>query len=103
MNRQLKCKPYIILKINEMLLKLEGFQYAKLRGLNMGYYHKQLAGCVSNLCTIIIPWVKYRYKCLPMGVSNSPELFQQKMDHLSQVFSFIHEYIYDLLFLTKGY
>ena len=26
-------------KINEMLLKLEGFQYAISLDLNMGYYH----------------------------------------------------------------
>ena len=29
-------------KINEMLLELEGFQYATSLGLNMGYYHIQL-------------------------------------------------------------
>ena len=29
-------------KINEMLLKLDGFQYATSLDLNMGYYHIQL-------------------------------------------------------------
>ena len=28
-------------KINEMLFKLEGFQYATPLDLNMGYYHMQ--------------------------------------------------------------
>ena len=42
-------------KINEMLLKLEGFQYATSLDLNMGYYHIQIIENASNLCTIILP------------------------------------------------
>ena len=60
-------------KINEMLLKLEGFQYANSLYLNMGYYRIWITEDASTLCTIIISWGKYRYKCLVMGVSNSPK------------------------------
>ena len=42
--------------IKEMLLKLEGFQYAMLFDLDMAYYHIQLSENASNLCKIIIPW-----------------------------------------------
>ena len=59
---------------NKMLLKLEGFQYAMSLDLNMVYCHIQLSENASNLCTIILPWGKYRYKRLPMGVANSPEI-----------------------------
>ena len=76
-------------KINEMLLKLEGFQYATSLDLNMGYYHIRLSENASNLCTIIIPWGKYRYKRLPMRVANSPDIFQQKMNDLFHAFEFI--------------
>ena len=62
--------------INAMLFKFEGFQYAKSLDLNMGYYHIRLSKNTSNLCTIIVPWVKYHYKRLPMGVANSPDIFQ---------------------------
>ena len=41
-------------KINEMLLKLEGFQYATSLDLNMGYYYILLRESESNLCTIIL-------------------------------------------------
>ena len=37
-----------------MLLKLEGFQYTTSIDLNMVYFHIQLSGNESNLCTIII-------------------------------------------------
>ena len=76
-------------KINEMLLKLEGFHYATLLDLNMGYYHIQLSANASNLCTIILPWGKYRYKRPPIGIANYPQSFQQKMNDLFHVFEFI--------------
>ena len=37
-----------------------------------------------------------------MGIDNSPEMFQQKMNDLFHGFEFICAYIYDLLILTKG-
>ena len=59
LNKQLKRKPYPMPKINEMLLGLEGFQYATSPNLNMGYYHIRLSKNTSNLCTNIIPSGKY--------------------------------------------
>ena len=55
LNKQLKRKPYPMPKINENLLKLEGFQYTTSLDLNMGYYHIQLSENASNLCAIILP------------------------------------------------
>ena len=54
LNKQLKCKPYPMPNINEMLLKLEGFKYDKSFDLNMGHYHIRLSKNASNLCKIII-------------------------------------------------
>ena len=67
---------------NEMLLRLEDFQYATSLDLNMGYYHIRLRKNTSDLCTIIIMWVKYRYKRPQVGVANSPDILQQKMNDL---------------------
>ena len=39
LKKQLKRKPHQMPKINEMLLKLEGFWYAASLDLNMGHYH----------------------------------------------------------------
>ena len=71
-----------------MLLKLEGFEYATSLDLNMGYYHIRLSKNANNLCTIILPCRKYRYKRLPMGVANSPDIFQKKMNNLYHGFEF---------------
>ena len=82
LNRQLKRKPYPMPKIREMILNLEGFQYAISLDLDMGYFLIRLSGEASNLCTIILPWGKYKYKRPPMGVFNSPESFQEKMNEM---------------------
>ena len=90
-------------KINEILLKVPGFQYDMSLDLNMGYYHIRLSKNASNSCKMILPWGKYWYKHLPMGVANSPVVFHQKINYLFHVFEFIRVYIDDMLFLTKGY
>ena len=69
-----------------MLLKLEGFYYSTSLDLNFGYYHIQLSKNKSNLCMIIIPWLKYRYKRLPTRVANSQDIFQPKMNDLFNEF-----------------
>ena len=67
-------EPYLVPKRREMLSKSEGFNYSKLLHLNMVYYFICIRKQESNICTIILPWGKYRYKHLPMGVSNSPDI-----------------------------
>ena len=39
LNKRIKRKPYPIPKIQDLLMKLEGFQWATSLDLNMGYYH----------------------------------------------------------------
>ena len=44
-------------KTNEMLFKLECFQYVMYLDLNMWYYHIRLIKNAINSCKIILPWV----------------------------------------------
>ena len=69
----------------------------------MGYYHIRLSDEASHPCTIILPWRKYRYKHLPMGVSNSLDIFQEKMNEMFHRFEFIQAQTCDLFIITKGY
>jgi hypothetical protein len=65
-----------------MLQKLKGFKYATSLDLKMGYYHIELTADASKLCTVVLPWGKYEYLRLPMGLCNSPDIFQEKMSEL---------------------
>ena len=60
--KQIKRKPYPIPKIQDLMLKLEGFQYATSLDLDMGYYHIELTPYSKQLCTTILPFEKYEYQ-----------------------------------------
>ena len=89
--------PFPIPKIQDLLLKLEGFQHAMSLNLNMGYYHIELMPFSKRLCTIVTPWGKYKYQHLPMGLCNSPDIFQECMFELFLDLEFVQAYINDLL------
>ena len=48
----------------------------------MGYYHIDLSANSKELCTIVTQWGKYKYQQLPMGLCNTPNIFQEKMSEL---------------------
>ena len=102
LNKRIRRKPYPIPNIQDMLMNLEGFQYATSLDLNMGYYHIELSPASKRMCTLVFPFGKYEMQRLPMGLCNSPDIFQEKMSELFEGFDFVRTYIDDLLCLTKG-
>ena len=50
-----------------------------------------------RLCTIVTPWGKYEYQCLPMCLGNSPNIFQECMFELFLDLEYVQAYIDDLL------
>ena len=102
LNKRIKRKPFPIPKIQDLLMKLEGFRYGTSLDLKMGYYHIELSPNSKRLCTIVTPWGKYECQRLPMGLCNSPDIFQERMSTLMDGLEFVRTYIDDLLVLTKG-
>ena len=102
LNKRIRRQPYPIPNIQDMLLNLEGFQYATSLDLNMGYYHLELDPASKELCTIVLPFGKFEYQRIPMGLCNSPDIFQEKMNELFQGLDYVRAYIDDLLILSKG-
>ena len=83
-------------------MKLEGFQYTTSLDLTMGYYHLELSAKTKELCTIVLPFGKYEYQQIPMGLCNSPDIFQEKMNESFHGLDYVQVYIDDLLCITKG-
>lgn len=91
LNKRIKYFPYPLPNIQELLMKLEGFQWATALHLNMGYYHIELSPNSKKMCTIVLPWGKYEYQRLPMGLCNSPDIFQENMSNLFAGFDYVRE------------
>ena len=84
LNSMTKRKPFPIPKVQDVLQKLEGFTYTTSLDLNMGYWHVTLMPEMEDMCTITLPYPfgKYKYKFLPMGPAQSPDISQEKMQSL---------------------
>ena len=78
-NGLIVCKPYPIPRIADALQQLEGFKFATAFDLNMGYYTFLLAECSKDITAIVTEFGKLRYKCLPMGMVISSNVFQSKV------------------------
>ena len=102
LNKRVKRSPFPLPKIQDMLLKMEGFQYVTSLDLNMGYYHIKFDADSRKLCTIVLPWGKYEYNALPMGLCSSCDIHQEKMSELMQGLEFVRTYIDDVLCITAS-
>jgi hypothetical protein len=88
--------------IHELFKCFEGFTYSSALHLNMGFWTILLDKFSQSLCTIILPWGKYCYLCLPMGLACSLDIYQEKMSELFIDMTFIIVYQDDILVLTSG-
>jgi Reverse transcriptase (RNA-dependent DNA polymerase) len=102
LNSSLLCHPFPIPKIGDRIRSMEGFTFARVLDLNMGYYHIKLDADAQNLCTIIFPGGKYKCQHLPMGIKISPDVFQNIMSKLTQDLEYVKTYLDDLLILTNN-
>ena len=99
-NKLLKQNPWPLPKISTILQELEGFKWATSLDLNMGYYTIRLDPDSQKICTIILPWGKYSYQRLPMGIAGAPDIFQEKMSDLMANLEFVRTYLDDVLCIS---
>jgi hypothetical protein len=104
----MECHPFPIPKIGDMICSMEGFTFASVLDLNMGFYHIKLDADAQKLCTIVFPWQmgKYKHKRLPMGIKIAWILmfFRTSCQILSKVWNMLRQLFYldDLIILTNS-
>ena len=101
-NKRIVRNPFPIPKITDVLQQMEGFTWASALDLNMGYFTIRLDPDSQKICTIVLPWGKYSYLRLPMGVAGAPDIFQEKMSDLMRALQYVRTYIDDLLIISKS-
>ena len=101
-NKRLIRTPFPIPNSSTVLQELEGFTFAIVLDLNMGHHKIRLDPDTQKICTINIPWGKYSYLRLPMGIAGSSNIFQKKMTNLMEKLEYVCTYINDLLVITNS-
>ena len=101
-NKNIVRKPYPIPRISETMQLVDGFQFATVLDLNMGYYTIQLDAESKDITTIVTEFGKFRYNVLPMGLVSSGDIFQAKVNELLGDIEGVKAYIDNILVLNKG-
>lgn len=82
LNESLVRTPYPVPKIRDLRQTLEGFKYGSSLDLTQGYYQMPLDDASKKLCTMVLPFGKFEYQSLPMGICVAGDIFQERMNEL---------------------
>ena len=69
---------------------------------NHGILSHYIMSKISKIVTIVLPWGKFEYQKLPMGLCKSPDIFQEKMNEVFNVLEYVRAYIDDLIIISNG-
>ena len=60
LNKRIQQKPFLIPKIQDLLLKLEGFNICQIIRSDNGILSYHRLPCIKQFCTIVLPCAKYK-------------------------------------------
>ena len=80
----------------------QGFTYISKIDISMGFYIFEIDASLQKLCVISTPFGLYKYKRLPMGITNSPDFFQSVMHPLFSDLPNVECFINDIGIFTLG-
>jgi hypothetical protein len=96
LNKALRRKIYPLPKIQDILHRRKNYKYFTKLDLSMQYYAFELDEESSNLCVIVTPFGKFKYKRLPMGICLSTDIAQEIMETVLQDIEEVEIYLDDI-------
>jgi len=91
--------PFPTPSIQETICTMSKFTFCKTLDMNMGYWSIPICPESQRICTIILPWGKFSYTHLPMGLAPSPNVYQEVMSLLIIDLGEVKVYFDDILVL----
>ncbi|MGH7974341.1 MAG: reverse transcriptase family protein, partial [bacterium] len=101
LNANLERDLYPLPDMKQILQEQQKFTYITKLDLSIGYFHIELDSFSSDLCTIVVPWGKYRFKRLPLGIHPAVDIFQAIIQVLFQDFDKVRTFLDDLKLCTN--
>jgi hypothetical protein len=92
----LACSTYPLPRIQDILTRRSGYKFFTKIDISMQYYTFELTDRASYWCAIVTPFGTFRYKCLPMGVTLSPDTAQQIMNEIFEDMEKTEVYLDDI-------
>ena len=83
-NKLLTRPRYFLPNIQSIMQKRSGFTHIAKIDISMGFYTFELDAQAQHFCVISTPFGLFKYLRLPMGLTNSPDVFQSVMHPLFQ-------------------
>ena len=88
--------------ITDLIQEVGPYTYVTALDLSMGYYHFRLDDKLCDMSTFMLPFGLFKYRRLPMGLSVSPDIFQERMAKLFADVPYIKVYLDNLLIFSNG-
>ena len=99
-NACMERKPHPMPETSNILSQFHATDWITVLDYNMGFYTLPLTERAQRICSTVLPWGKYYYKRLPMGLKSSTDIFQGLMDYLFGHLDYVLHFLDDCAIRT---
>jgi transposase InsO family protein len=101
LNKKIQRQPFPIPRIAGILQDIGKPTYLTSIDMNMGYYQIPLDQESTRYTAFTLPWGKFHYLRLPMGIITAPDEFQSRMSNIFANIPEVIVYLDDILICTQ--